>query len=181
MTYLKYGIAVALIGGVALVSCTEDTPHIIANTDDVNQFATSVLNDLQTRSIAESREYCGYIFETEDGRLAATPANRGAEDYCDLPAPDADVIASYHTHGSFSAEYDNEVPSVDDVTSDFEAGIDGYISTPGGRIWLVDYSDQIARQLCSAGCVISDPQNDPANSGFIPQSFTLSELRERFE
>ncbi|MEL6839706.1 MAG: DUF4329 domain-containing protein [Pseudomonadota bacterium] len=181
MTYLKLGIAVALIGGVALVSCTEEAPPIIATTDDVDQFATAVLNDLQPRSIAESREYCGYIFKTKDGALAATAANRGAEDYCDLPVPDDSVIASYHTHGSFSITYDNEVPSVDDVISDFDAGIDGYISTPAGRIWLVDYSDEIARQLCSTDCVISDPANDPGADGFIPRTFTLEELRARFE
>ncbi|MEL6681987.1 MAG: DUF4329 domain-containing protein [Pseudomonadota bacterium] len=181
MTYLKIGAAVALVGGILLVSCAQDDPPIIATTDDIDQFATSVLNDLQTASIAEGREYCGYIFETDDGALAATAPRRGAEDYCDLPEADASVIASYHTHGNYSDEYDNEVPSVDDITSDFDAGIDGYISTPAGRIWLVDYSDQIARQLCNEGCVISDPENDPEETGFIPQSFTLPELRERFE
>ena len=181
MTYLKIGAVVALIGGIALVSCTEERPPIISQTAAITQFATTVLNDLQPISIAEEREYCGYIFETEDGRLAATAARPGTESFCDLPEPDDSVIASYHTHGSYSEDYDNEVPSVDDMEGDFDAGIDGYISTPGGRIWLVDYSEQVARQLCGTLCVTSDPENDPENAGFIPQSFTLQELRERFE
>ena len=87
MTYLKIGAVVALIGGIALVSCTEERPPIISQTDDINQFAISVLNDLQPISIAEEREYCGYIFETEDGRLAATAARPGTESLNRYSAP----------------------------------------------------------------------------------------------
>ncbi|WP_198007044.1 DUF4329 domain-containing protein [Roseobacter sp. CCS2] len=180
MTYLKIGTVVAAVGLVTLVSCTEDPP-IIAQTDDIDVFATSLLNGLQPVSIAESREYCGYIFETETGGLAATAPSSGREDFCDLPPPDDNVVASYHTHGSYSDVYDNEVPSLDDVKGDFDAEIDGYISTPAGRVWLVDFDAQIARQLCNEMCVTSDPNDDPDNSGFVPQSFTLEELAARFE
>lgn len=180
MTYLKIGIVVAATGLLVLVSCTQDPP-IIAQTDDVDLFATQVLNGLQPQSIAESREYCGYIYRTEAGELTATAAARGAEDYCDLPEPDDSVLASYHTHGGFSDAYDNEVPSVDDVRGDFDAGIDGYIGTPGGRVWLVDYEAQIARQLCNVMCITADPDNDPTDAGFVPQTFTLEELEARFE
>ncbi len=180
MTLLKIGAAVATIGLVVLVSCSSEPPTI-AQTDDINAFAKTVLDDLQPQSIAEGREYCGYIFETDAGELAATPASRGGEDFCDLPAPDDAVLASFHTHGGFSDIYDNEVPSVDDMAGDFEAGIDGYISTPGGRLWLIDYDAQIATQLCSVMCVTSDPNNDPDDAGFVPQTFTLDELKARFE
>lgn len=180
MTILKIGTAVAAIGLLVLVSCAEEPP-IIADTDDVNQFATTVLNGLQPVSIAEQREYCGYIFETDAGELAATAARPGGEDFCDLPPPDDSTLASYHTHGGFSDIYDNEVPSIDDMAGDFDAGIDGYISTPGGRVWLIDYDEQIARQLCSVLCVTSDPENDPEEAGFVPQTFTLDQLKARFE
>ena len=187
MTILKIGTVVAAIGLVALVSCTEEAPvysssePTFAETDDINAFATSVLNDLQPVSIAESREYCGYIFETESGGLAATPAARGGEDYCDLAPPEDNTLASYHTHGGYSDEYDNEVPSVDDLLGDFEAGIDGYVGTPGGRVWLVDYETRSTRQLCGIKCIIADPDDDPDAAGAIRQSYTLDELRERFE
>ena len=180
MTYLKLGSVVATIGLVALVSCTPEPP-IIAQTDDIDLFAKNLLNGLQPISIAESREYCGYIFETATGALAATAPRSGREEFCDLPPPDDNVLASYHTHGSFSEVYDNEVPSLDDVNSDFDAGIDGYISTPGGRLWLIDYDAQIARQLCPVMCVTSDPENEPEDAGFIPQTFTLEELEARFQ
>ena len=106
---------------------------------------------------------------------------QGGEDFCDLPEPDETTLASLHTHGGFSDKYDNEVPSVDDVQGDFDAGIDGYVGTPGGRVWLIDYDAQIARQLCNVLCITSDPENDPDDAGFVPQTFTLPELRERFE
>jgi hypothetical protein len=171
---------VAAIGLLVVVSCPEDPP-IIAQTEEGDAFAKTVWDDLQQVSIREGREYCGYIFEIENGAFAATPALPGGESFCDLPEPDSRVIASYHTHGGFSEDYDNEVPSVDDMSSDFEAGIDGYISTPGGRIWLVDYKAQVARQLCNELCVTSDPDNDPEDAGFVPQTFTLEELEARFE
>ncbi len=180
MTYLKVGTVVAAIGLLALVSCTEEPP-IVAQTDDVDAFARSVLDELQPASIAQSREYCGYIYEMEDGGLAATAPRPGAEDFCDLPEPDDSVLASYHTHGGFSDQYDNEVPSVDDVSGDFDAGINGYIGTPGGRVWLVDHEAQIARQLCDVMCITSDPNNNPEDAGFVPQTFTLEELEARFE
>jgi hypothetical protein len=187
MTRLKIGSAVALIGLVALVSCTQDAPVVgsgpptIAETDDIDAFAKTMLDRLQPTSIAQGREYCGYIYETRDGGLAATPIIQGGEDFCDLPEPDDNTLASFHTHGGFSDKYDNEVPSVDDVQGDFDAGIDGYVGTPGGRVWLIDYEAQIARQLCRALCITSDPDNDPDDAGFVPQTFTLPELRARFE
>ena len=187
MTYIKIGSAVALIGLVALVSCNDqgsepytDIPTF-AQTGDIDAFAKLILDDLQPVSIAESREYCGYIYQTDDGGLAATPIMRGGEDFCDLPDPDDSTLASFHTHGGFSAKYDNEVPSLDDVAGDFDAMIDGYVGTPAGRVWLIDYEAQIARQLCNQLCITADPNDDPEDAGFIPQSFTLPQLRARFE
>ena len=67
------------------------------------------------------------------------------------------------------------------MRGDIEAGINGYISTPGGRLWLIDYDARIARQLCRAPCVMADPNNDPADAGYVPHSFTLQELEARFD
>ena len=187
MRIITIGTGVALIGLLALVSCTEEAVEfpnrapVISDTDNVDAFATQVLDSLQPASIAESIEYCGYIYTLDDGTLAATPARRGAEDYCDLPEASDDVIASFHTHGGYSDLYDNEVPSVDDVLGDFESQIDGYVGTPGGRVWLIDYESGIISQVCNRECITADPNDDPADAGFIPQTFTLEELRERFE
>lgn len=181
MTLLKIGTAVATLGLVALVSCTPQEPPILAQTDNVDEFARTVLDTIQPTSIAEIREYCGYIYVTDTGALAATAPARGTEDFCDLPAPDDTVVASYHTHGGFSDVYDNEVPSLDDMRGDFNDGIDGYISTPGGRLWQIDHQDRVARQLCNRPCMIADPDDDPSDAGFVPRSFTLQELQARFD
>ena len=187
MTFIKIGGAVAIIGLAALVSCTQEDVVVgtgeptFADTNDIDAFAKGILDGLQPISIEQGREFCGYIYQTRDGGLAATPITQGGEDFCDLPEPDHNTLASFHTHGGFSDKYDNEVPSVDDVQGDFDAGIDGYVGTPGGRVWLIDYEAQVARQLCNVLCITSDPENDPDDAGFVPQTFTLPELRERFE
>ena len=114
-----------------------------------------------------------------NGVLGATRAIAGGEAWCELPEPGPNVIASYHTHGSYSPVYDNEVPSSDDLRSDFDYRTDGYISTPGGRIWHVDHETRRANLLCGAQCVVSDPGDNPGNAGPIRNSFTLGQILAR--
>ena len=147
----------------------------------VDQFARSFLNGIQARSIAEGREYCGYIFIDGNGRLQGTPPRRGRLASCDMPEPlvGQGIIASYHTHGSFNPGFDNEVPSVIDLRSDFDYGIDGYVSTPGGRVWLVDFQTRSTVQVCGLRCVTSDTAFRPIGEARIQQSYTLDGLRRR--
>ena len=147
----------------------------------VDQFARSFLNGLQARSIAERREYCGYFFLDGNGRLQGTPPRRGRLASCEMPEPLAGqgIIASYHTHGAFDVGFDNEVPSVIDLTSDFDYGIDGYVSTPGGRVWLVDFQTQSTRQICGLRCVTSDTGFRPVGEANIQPSYTLQALQRR--
>ena len=58
-------------------------------------FVTALLNQLQDRSFAENREYCGYIGFDGSGRLTSGPVARGQMDSCEPQWPDnLDVIAS---------------------------------------------------------------------------------------
>ncbi len=147
----------------------------------VDQFAVSFLNSIQTRSIRERREYCGYITVDASGQLSATPPRPGTFAGCDMPIPRAGqgIIASYHTHGAYGPGYDNEVPSTVDLMSDFQFGIDGYVSTPGGRVWLVDVQTRSTRQICGLRCVISDPGFVPEGEATIQASYTLPALERR--
>ncbi|MCF2872782.1 DUF4329 domain-containing protein [Octadecabacter sp. G9-8] len=147
----------------------------------VDAFAARYLDTLQARSFSGRREYCGYFFVDTAGRLQATPPRAGNFASCLMPEPRVGqgIIASYHTHGSFAAAYDNEVPSVVDLESDFDYGIDGYVSTPGGRVWLVDFQTFSTRQVCGLGCIRSDPQFRPQNEGNIRQSYTYTALQQR--
>ncbi|AGI68409.1 hypothetical protein OAN307_c28410 [Octadecabacter antarcticus 307] len=147
----------------------------------IDNFARNFLNTLQVRSIAERREHCGYFFVSSGGSLQASTPRAGTFASCDMPAPLAGqgIIASYHTHGAYGRQFDNEVPSVIDLTSDFDFGIDGYVSTPGGRVWLVDFQTRSTRQLCGLRCVTSDPGFVPQDERSIRQTYTVQTLQRR--
>ena len=189
MQVLNHRLAVALLLSVGLWACapTPDGPDasvtlppLSTSTRDANAFAVEVLDRLQPRSIAESREYCGLILRSPDGGFVTSSIVSGGEDYCEMPSVIGSVVASFHTHGSYSPDYENEVPSVTDVLGDFGQRIDGYVGTPGGRVWHVDYEPREIILLCGLGCIYADPNDDPSDVGFIPVRMTLPELRDRF-
>ena len=155
----------------------------IGAADPVTALAIATLDAHQARSFTESREYCGYIGEDGTGTLRSTPATRGTLDGCDIPPVPADwrAIASWHTHGSWDWEYDSEVPSIDDMIGDLEEGVDGYISTPGGRVWKIDLATERAVILCGEGCVTADPRYRPDTEFPPASSYTLFELYQRFD
>ena len=162
------------------LSKIQTLPPQVASSGDVDTFATEVLNSIQGRSIRESREYCGFIVRRPDGILETSRILPGGEDFCEIMQSSQNVIASFHTHGSYSPRYDNEVPSLNDALSDIEAGTDGYVSTPGGRVWRIDHETRIIEQLCGLGCVTSDPRNNTRHGAPVPNRFTLGQLRARF-
>lgn len=186
MRIFSFRMAVFTTALLGLMGCADafsdhpPLPPIKAATTNVDAFAKSVLGSLQEQSIAETREYCGFIIQTQDGGLATTPISRGTEASCESRPGFAPVVASFHTHGSYAPRYDNEVPSVNDVMNDFEGQTDGYVSTPGGRLWLIDFESRTIRQLCGVGCLPADPNEDPTTAAPVPQSFTLDTLRKRF-
>ena len=127
--------------------------------DELDIFAVEHFDKIQPLSVAKKVEFCGYFGINAAGDLAATLAVPGDADSCapEDPPPGFDILASYHTHGAYSPDADTEVPSVDDLLGDYEEGIDGYIATPGGRVWLNLYEEELAFQLCGPGCVRPDP------------------------
>ena len=188
MTVFTLKSAVALLVCASVVACAPTPnlskraaqPGLRSTTTDANQFAISVLDSLQARSIAESREYCGLILRAPDGGLVTSAIFAGAEDNCSMPSVIGDVVATFHTHGSYGPEYDNEVPSVSDVMGDLSQRVDGYVATPGGRVWHIDYETRRINLLCGPLCITSDPNDVPKDAGFVPASFTLPQLRARF-
>jgi hypothetical protein len=153
----------------------------VAQTAQETAFARGVLDQFQRPSIENGREYCGYIGISPSGEIVMTPAQRGREGSCLSRAAEEGMqfIASFHTHGSYSSEYDSEVPSSDDVLGDWEEGLNGWISTPGGRIWFVDGALRIARLICDVGCVTMDANYDARETGPIAASYTLQDLLNR--
>lgn len=139
---------------------------------------------LQPKSFAANREYCGFILRDADGAVRATPPVRGRAASCvsrwpeDIGGPTR-IIASYHTHAGFVPGDWGEVPSDIDMESDRAGGYDGFVATPGGRLWFIDSSRNTARQLCPPGCVPADPafvQRPPA----IARKYSLDGLKRLF-
>jgi len=145
--------------------------------------ARSVLAAIQPTSIAENREYCGVIGLDHNGRLVASRPRRGEEGACVAYTPSNIMVetSSYHTHGGYSPDYVNEVPSVDDIEGDVADGMDGYIATPGGRLWYNDTEAEEIYQLCGLGCLPSDPNFVRGSDGRISTSYSYSELIRKFD
>jgi hypothetical protein len=140
---------------------------------------TSILAGLQARSFAENREFCGYVGLDAQDRWVSTPISGGTEATCPLPQvpPGLRLAASFHTHGTYSPNYASEWPTTQDVLTDAADRIDGYISTPGGRLWHVDTDTLTVRQLCGRGCLPQDPSYVAAEDGPLRPVLTLAQLK----
>ena len=174
-----------VVAALALLAAC-DAPQVVRvggvittpNTQTLDAFARSFMDTIQADSISESREFCGF-FVKNGGTIAATAPRRGTEASCNYGPTPATAIASYHTHGSYGENYDNEVPSFFDLLSSREVGFDDYVSTPGGRLWRVDGDTGDATQLCGLGCLTSDPGFVPRDEDNVLQNYTIETMGAR--
>ena len=173
-------LAVLLVAFLAASAAAQQRGDL---TDDVDRYAAAIFDRIQPRSIADDREFCGYIGVNGTGKLAATGPKRGRRDSCepDEPPEDFKILASYHTHGAYTQEADTEVPSLEDLAGDIEEGIDGYIATPGGRLWLNDARLRRAFLLCGPGCVKRDRRFRECRAYPPGHEYTLRSLQRRAE
>lgn len=144
-------------------------------------YIKAVLNDLQVRSIAENREFCGYVGLNAAGQFAISGPTRGNPASCQLQPPPRNLrlLASYHTHAAYNPRYDNEVPSVNDLEGDISERLDGYVSTPGGRLWYNNASTGQASLICDRACLVVDPGFVPDYQHPVAQRYSLAALRAR--
>jgi len=163
----RFAVFAAYIPAAALAQSVEEETLIRAT-----------FNNLNPRSIAENVEYCGYIGVTTDGVLTASPPTKGDASSClsDDPVMLNVIFASYHTHGAFSPDYSNELPSGADMEGDEQEGIDGWVATPGGRLWYIDTTDMVTYQVCGIGCLAADPGFIAGESGIIEESYSYNDL-----
>ena len=150
--------------------------------EDVQRFARAQLGELQQRSFEGDIELCGLIAENSRGELVSRTVRTGAQDSCDIAYFDVRSllpIATMHTHGGFNVRYDSEVPSTIDLEGDIEGRLDGYISTPGGRFWHIDWEDGTARLVCGENCLPKDSRYRACNAPETGATFTLEQLKER--
>ena len=142
------------------------------------RYVSGILTRLQRESFAKNREYCGYIGLDPLGQWVSTPVMQGNEASCPLPNIPAGMrlVASYHTHGTYSPYYASEWPTTQDGATDASDDIDGYISTPGGRLWHVDTDTMSVSELCGRGCLPQDPHYVAAEDGPLRPVMSYQEL-----
>lgn len=181
---MRYIIALSLL---FLASCaTYDPADIImeprakAQTRNEVAYMSRFFSEIQPTSFSTRRELCGLLGVDAAGNFVATQPVVGRASSCLPPNPGSvgfTVLASYHTHGAWHPQYLTEVPSFSDIRTDIEDGTDGYLATPGGRLWYIDARAKLARQICGEGCLPKDPgyRRDPTYS--IQQTYTLDQLR----
>ena len=157
--------------------------EIVAAPAAVQEYARQQLNDLQRSSFANQREYCGVIVEDEAGTLSTLEIFEGDIASCSY-RNDGRVgvqpVATFHTHGGASVQYDDEAPSFQDFQSDLATRLDGYIATPGGRFWRIDWQSQTANLVCGEGCLTQDPNYQPCPAYEPEQQYDIKRLQRRF-
>ncbi len=154
----------------------------VADPGEELELAVQTLDALQPTTFHDNAEYCGYIGRDASGTLVATTPTLGGADWCEIEEPvGLDIVASYHTHAGYDPNSWSEIPSGADMESDENLGIDGYVSTPGGRLWYIDTEDMVTSQICGIGCLAQDPNFRPASEDNILQSYTYDELVEKID
>lgn len=172
MMRMTIAVALAIVTGAPVLA--QDPAEMRA--------AREVLMQLQPRSFAENREYCGYVGVLPDGTVSVTEVTRGRRDSCLSRADESrfvEIVASFHTHAGFDPEADSEVPSIEDIEGDMFEGVDGYVATPGGRLWYIDGQRGVATLICGLGCMGQDPNFVPGIAGPIANRYTLDDLDAR--
>lgn len=181
ITRLKFWINSVVCGLCLALSLFWGSP-LYANSDEIENMALTALNIAQPNSFKNNIEYCGLIGYHRSGALLFSPPIPGFRNSCNPglnPWAWKEVVATYHTHGAHTLDSDAEVPSVEDMLADFAEQTDGYIATPGGRVWHISVKDKKAYLLCGPGCVKSDEKYQECENLKPENEYTLSSLRQR--
>jgi hypothetical protein len=171
---MKTLVALLLLLGMGALPTQAQTAEELA-------LIKKVFADLQPRSFARNAEYCGYIGYDRDDNLVASDITPGDTTGCTPDWPEdfeIEPVASFHTHGGYDIDSWSELPSVDDMLADESEGVDGWVATPGGRLWFLDTTEMTARQMCGLGCLRQDPTFQRETRIIIDEFYTLEELIE---
>ena len=145
-------------------------------------FVMGLMESMNALSIRFNREVCGYVLRHANGAYSSTKVSWGGNASCaSLPVEDGlEVASSWHTHAAWDPAYDGEVPSIQDVEGDMRLGVNGWVGTPGGRLWFVDGQNGNIRQVCGRGCLPVDENFGAEDFGPVGETYTLDSLYARF-
>ncbi|PIV74581.1 MAG: hypothetical protein COW55_08650 [Rhodobacteraceae bacterium CG17_big_fil_post_rev_8_21_14_2_50_65_11] len=140
------------------------------------------LSEVNPQSIARGQEVCGFLLRAPSGEIGIGKPGWGGPVSCAMgQVPEGhSVVASWHTHSAFTPGYDGEVPSTLDVETGMAQGRNGWVATPGGRLWFVDGDTGFLYQVCGRSCLPADPGFIPERYGPVAESYSLGALRRRF-
>ncbi len=166
----------------ALATAASLTPSAQAQDAVEMEFVMGLMESMNRLSVTFNREVCGFILQDADGNYSSTKASWGGEASCaSMPLePGMRAISSWHTHAAWGRGYDGEVPSIQDVEGDMRFGVNGWVGTPGGRLWYVDGTTGTMSQACGRGCLPEDPNFFPEEHGPVAEVYTLDALYTRF-
>ncbi|MBY4893406.1 DUF4329 domain-containing protein [Rhodobacteraceae bacterium N5(2021)] len=146
------------------------------------EFVRGMMESMNQLSVRFNREVCGFILQDDAGNYSSTKASWGGEASCaSLPLEAGQrAVSSWHTHAAWGLGYDGEVPSIQDVEGDMRFGVNGWVGTPGGRLWYVDGTTGTMTQACGRDCLPVDPNFYPEEHGPVAETYTLDGLYTRF-
>jgi hypothetical protein len=159
------------------------TPHpATAQSAEETEFMMGLMESMNQLSLRFNREVCGFVLVDGQGNYSSTKVSWGGHASCaSLPLEEGTrAVSSWHTHAAWAREYDNEVPSIQDVEGDMRMGVNGWVGTPGGRLWFVDGQSGIMRQVCGPDCLPTDPNSVHEVNDAPSQTYTLDGLYGRF-
>ena len=138
-----------------------------------------VMAKAQALSFQNNREYCGYLVLDEHDNMLATDLTKGRVDSCESADFDENLypFASFHTHGAHVDGESYELPSYTDAQGDLEEQVDGYVATPGGRLWFINSQDRTIIMICDRGCVPADPRFNEHPEDQPDDFYTFKELK----
>ncbi|MCU4655018.1 DUF4329 domain-containing protein [Roseibacterium sp. SDUM158016] len=168
---IAFAAPTAVLPTAAKGQSAEETAFVMALMEGMNQL-----------SVRFDREVCGFILRDAEGRYSSTKVSWGGSASCaSLPLGHGVIpVSSWHTHAAWARGYDGEVPSIQDVEGDMSMGVNGWVATPGGRLWFVEGATGSLRQVCGRGCLPVDPGFVPEEHGPVPEGFSLDGLYARF-
>ncbi len=157
-------------------------PVANAQSAQETELVMALSRGMNRQSVEYDREVCGYIVLNPQGQMEVSKLSWGGNASCgNMPVPAGyTIISSWHTHAAWAEGYDGEVPSSVDVEGDMRMGVNGWVATPGGRLWYIDGRNGDMHQVCGRDCLPSDPGFFPEEHGPVEKQYTLAELRARF-
>jgi hypothetical protein len=158
------------------------TPAARAQDAAEADFVLGLMEQMNRLSVTFNREVCGFVLQDNEGNYSSTKASWGGEASCASMPLEAGMraVSSWHTHAAWGLGYDGEVPSIQDVEGDMRFGVNGWVGTPGGRLWYVNGTTGTMTQHCGRGCLPEDPNFFPEEHGPVAESYSLDALYTRF-